>query len=66
VILDDQLGRRVARENGLSITGTVGVLIEAKEQEIIISVRRELDNLIAVGLWISEAFYRRISQGEEK
>jgi predicted nucleic acid-binding protein len=66
VILDDQLGRRVARENGLSITGTVGVLIEAKEQEIIISVRRELDNLIEVGMWISEAFYRRISQGEEK
>jgi uncharacterized protein len=66
VILDDQLGRRVSRENGLSITGTVGVLIEAKEQEIIISVRRELDNLIEVGMWINEAFYRRISQGEEK
>jgi predicted nucleic acid-binding protein len=66
VILDDQLGRRVARENGLSITGTVGVLIEAKEQEIIISVRRELDNLIEVSMWISETFYRRISQGKEK
>jgi uncharacterized protein len=65
VILDDLRGRRIARENGLAITGTIGVLVEAKERGIIPSVIRELDNLIEAGMWISEAFYRRLSQREE-
>lgn len=62
VILDDQQGRRVAREKGLSVTGTVGVLIEAREQSMIPSVRRELDRLIEAGMRIDEAFYHRILQ----
>jgi predicted nucleic acid-binding protein len=37
VILDDQRGRRIAREKGLSVTGTVGVLIEARGQDMISS-----------------------------
>ena len=35
VILDDQQGRRIAREKGLSVTGTIGVLIEAQERGVI-------------------------------
>jgi len=62
VVLDDQQGRRVAREKGLSIAGTVGILIEARERGIIPSVRRELDHLIEAGMWIEEAFYHRILQ----
>jgi len=62
VVLDDQQGRRVAREKGLSVTGTVGILIEAGERGIIPSVRRELDHLIEAGMWIDEAFYHRILQ----
>lgn len=62
VILDDQQGRRIAREKGLSVTGTVGVLIEARGRGIIASVRRELDRLIEAGMWIDEVFYHRILQ----
>ncbi len=62
VILDDQQGRRVAREKGLSVIGTLGILIEARERGIIPSVRRELDHLIESGMWIDEAFYHRILQ----
>ena len=32
IILDDQGGRLVARNNGLLVTGRIGVLIEAKER----------------------------------
>jgi len=46
VILDDQQGRHVARERGLPVTGTVGILIEARERRMIPSVRHELDHLI--------------------
>jgi predicted nucleic acid-binding protein len=60
VILDDQLGRRVSRSKGMPITGTVGVLIEARERGLIHSLRHEMDRLIEAGMWISELFYHRI------
>ena len=60
VILDDRQGRLVSRDRGLSVTGTVGVLIEAKEKGFIPSLRPEMDRLIEAGMWISEVFYHRI------
>jgi predicted nucleic acid-binding protein len=60
VILDDQQGRLVSRDRGLSVTGTVGVLIEAKERGFIPSLRPEMDRLIEAGMWINEVFYHRI------
>ena len=62
VVLGNWQGRRVARERGLSITGTVGVLVEARKRGVIPSVRRELDRLVEAGMWIGEAFYHRILQ----
>ncbi len=62
VILDDKQGRRIARERGLSVTGTVGVLVEARDRKVIPSVRQELDRLIEAGMWIDEVFYHRILQ----
>jgi len=35
VALDDQQGRHIARERGLSVTGTVGILIEARQKGMI-------------------------------
>ena len=60
VVLDDREGRRVARERDLPVTGTIGILIEARARDMILSVRRELDRLIEAGMWIDEAFYHRI------
>jgi hypothetical protein len=60
VILDDQQGRLVSRVKGLSVTGTIGVLIEAKERGVIPSLRPEMDHLIEAGMWINEIFYHRI------
>lgn len=62
VVLDDREGRRVARERDLPVTGTIGILIEARARDMIPSVRRELDRLIEAGMWIDEAFYHRILQ----
>jgi len=49
-------------EKGLSVTGTLGIIIEARERGMIPSVRCELDRLIEAGMWIDEAFYHRILQ----
>jgi hypothetical protein len=62
IVLDDQQRRTVARVRNLAVTGTIGVLIEAKGRDMIPSVRRELDLLIEAGMWIDEAFYHRILQ----
>ena len=62
VVLDDQQGRHIARERDLRITGTIGVLIQARERGIISSVRQELDRLVEAGMWIDEAFYHRLLQ----
>lgn len=60
VIIDEQLGRKVARGKGLSVTGTIGVLIEAKARGLVPRLGSELDRLIEVGMWMSEPFYERI------
>jgi predicted nucleic acid-binding protein len=60
VIIDDQEGRLVARGKNLSVTGTVGVLIEAKERGYIPSLGPELDRLIEARMWVGEVFYHRI------
>jgi hypothetical protein len=60
VVLDDQEGRRLARARGLAVTGTIGVLVEARAQGKVASLRRELDRVVEAGLWISETFYDRL------
>lgn len=60
VILDDQEGRAVARKQGLRVTGTLGVLVEARARGLISSIRPELDRLVEVGMWVNEGFYHRL------
>lgn len=62
VVLNDQEGRRVAKQRGLSVTGTIGVLVEARAAEHADSLRGELDRVLEAGLWISESFYERLLQ----
>ena len=65
VVLDDQAGRRLARARGLPVTGTVGVLVEARARGLLPALRPELERLRAAGLWLAEAFYQRLCQAEE-
>ena len=60
VILDDLEGRRIARERELTVTGTIGLLVEARKRGLIPSIRGELDRLIEAGMWLDEFFYHRI------
>ena len=55
VILDDSLARRHAKHQGLTITGTVGVILRAKHNGIIDSVKPLLDGLVNSDFYISES-----------
>ncbi len=53
LILDDKKARRIARQLGLPITGTLAVLLRAKQQGLLASVRDVLDELAASRFRIS-------------
>ncbi|MBI3015607.1 MAG: DUF3368 domain-containing protein [Candidatus Tectomicrobia bacterium] len=54
LILDDSLARRVAALNRLSYTGTMGLLIKAKQGGYLKAVRPLMEEMRGCGLWVSE------------
>ena len=54
LILDDRLARKVARNLDLRITGTIGILILAKENGIIKAIKPYLDKLSDIRFYLSK------------
>jgi predicted nucleic acid-binding protein len=54
LVIDDRLGRAAARRLGLVITGLAGVLVRAKETELITAVRPLLNEIRQHGYWLSD------------
>jgi predicted nucleic acid-binding protein len=54
VILDDQLARHIAKLNNLLITGTLGVLLKAKEKGIIQQLKPIIYDLKSAGMWLDD------------
>lgn len=69
VFIDEREARSIARVHGLNITGVIGILIRAKREGMIPSLREELDKLRnEAGFWIGEDVYMKAlsSSGEER
>lgn len=61
LIIDEKRGRRFATEFGIPITGLLGVLVEAKELGLIVSVQPLLDQLInEIGFKVDPYLYQKI------
>lgn len=61
--IDERAGRRTAKSMGLNIIGLVGILIQAKEADLIDTIKPLLDKLISeANFYLSNAFYRQILQ----
>lgn len=54
LILDDQLGRRIAKFYQLRYTGTLGVLIKAKQAGYLDAIAPIIAQLQQQGLWLTE------------
>lgn len=54
LILDETLGRFHAKHIGLNVTGTIGILLKAKENGIIDKIKPILIELSQKGIWLSE------------
>lgn len=60
LLIDDSPARRVAESRTLPVVGTVGILLLAKQQGLISSVKEVLDALINNGKHISQQLYQQV------
>ena len=60
VIIDDYLARKYAQYLGLTITGTLGVIVKAKRKGIIEHVKPLLDELIEKEFWIDQELFSTV------
>lgn len=58
VVIDENLGYRIANNAGLTAIRTLSLLLKAKQKGHIEQVKPLLDEMIAKGWWYSSAVYR--------
>jgi predicted nucleic acid-binding protein len=58
VILDEKKARQMAQQFGLPVSGTLALVLHAKERGLIPTVRTVLDDLLATGFRISDALFQ--------
>lgn len=54
VCIDEAVGRRVARLNGLQLTGSVGILLKAKQRDPSLSVEAAISNMLKRNIRLSQ------------
>lgn len=59
IVLDDKKARRVAKQLGLKVIGTVGLLLRAKKKGIITEIKPTLNALQDVDFRIAETLYKK-------
>ncbi|MBR3225841.1 MAG: DUF3368 domain-containing protein [Atopobiaceae bacterium] len=60
VLMDDNAAKKTPKFMGLNVTGTFGVLLRAKREGIIDSVRELMDAIIADGFHASEGLRKLV------
>jgi predicted nucleic acid-binding protein len=54
VCIDETVGRRIARLSGLSVTGSLGILLRAQREGFEVSIQEAIERMRAKGIWLSE------------
>jgi len=63
LLLDERQGRAVASRLGLKFIGLLGILVEAKKNGFLPSIKPVLDEVISkVGFWVSHKLYVEVLQ----
>jgi len=60
IVMDDRLGRKIARFRGFNVIGTLRLLVIAKEKGILTKVKPLMDKLKEAGFWISDDVYKTV------
>jgi uncharacterized protein len=63
VLLDEKRARQVAQDLGLQVIGTIGILLLAKNRQVISKVLPLLDAMMDVArYWVSKSLYEQVLQ----
>lgn len=60
IIIDERKARRIAKDIGLNVTGTLGILVDAKQRGLVKELKPLLDKLIKNEIRISKILYQDI------
>jgi predicted nucleic acid-binding protein len=55
LIVDDRQARTIARQLGIVIHGTVGILLQAKRAQLVPCIAPILEDMRGKGYWLSDA-----------
>ena len=59
-IIDEKLGRRYAAQLNIPVTGTIGILLKAKENGIIPAIAPLLQELRNKSSWIDNNLFQKV------
>jgi predicted nucleic acid-binding protein len=59
LLIDEHRGRRIAAQNGITVIGTLGILLRAKEAGLLNAIKPLLDLLSGSPIHISDSLYRK-------
>jgi len=54
VLIDERVARMQAKVLGLNVIGTLGLLLKAKKEGLLSSVKPSIDKILESGIWIKE------------
>jgi predicted nucleic acid-binding protein len=54
VCIDESVGRRVARLNGLALTGSIGILLKAKQKDPSLRIATAIENMLSHNIRLSQ------------
>ena len=55
VCIDEVVGRRIARLSGLALTGSIGILLKAKEQSYPVNIKIAIENMLKKNIRLSSS-----------
>ena len=60
VIIDEKAGREYAEHFGIKLTGTIGILLKAKQLDLINKIEPLLKTMKENGIWLSQKFINHV------
>lgn len=64
VCIDEKVGRRIARLNDLTVTGSIGLMAKARQQGYTLDGEQAIRQLRAHGIWLGQDVMRILTQDE--
>ena len=62
VVIDDAKARKMAENMGLKLTGTIGVLMRAEKEGLVVSAHDKVKELKEKGFYVSEELFENLER----